>query len=235
MNLTQSLHREILSLRNPEKAVIYKNFHKIGNNGYAKDDEFFGLTVPQCRNLAQKYASLSLSEIDKILDSKIHEERYVAVLILAEQYERADQKQKKKIVDFYLKHAKRVNGWDFVDSTAPQILGEWLVNKDTKILSKLAKSSNLWERRIAIVATYAFIKRGEFQDTLRISEILLKDKHDLIHKAVGWMLREVGKRDEHVLEEFLKKHYQKMPRTMLRYSIERFTETKRKRYLEGKI
>ena len=157
-----------------------------------------------------------------------------ALFILIKQYEKADERKKKTIFDFYLKNTKNINNWDLVDLSAPKIIGDYLLEKPRNVLYRLVKSKNLWKRRIAILSTFAFIKNNEFDDTLKISEMLLSDKHDLIHKAVGWMLREVGKRDQKTEEKFLKKHYLRMPRTMLRYSIEKFDEKKRKFYLVKK-
>ena len=179
------------------------------------------------RKLAKKYSKLSLDEIDSLLNSLIHEYRLVALLILVDKY----NNDKKNIYDFYFKNVSRVNNWDLVDLTAPKIVGDYLSDKDRNVLYSLAKSPNLWEKRISIVSTFAFIRNNEFSDTLNISEILLNDKHDLIHKAVGWMLREVGKKDEKVLCSFLDKYSKLMPRTMLRYSIEKFSDEKKKYYM----
>lgn len=195
---------------------------------------FLGLSVPEQRNIARKHQNLPLHLIESLLNSRIHEERFTAIEILNFKYKKSSDKEKKKIVDFYLRHKKYINNWDLVDDSAPYILGNWLVDKDRDVLYKLAKSKTLWDRRIAIVSTFAFIKNNDFEDTLKISEILLGDKHDLIHKAVGWMLREIGKRDEKVLIDFLEKHASCMPRTTLRYSIERFDAKKRKVYLSKK-
>lgn len=231
----QSLKSSLAKAANPAKVATYKNFHKTQKGDYAEGDEFLGLTVPQLRLLAQKHHTLSFSDIDVLLASKIHEERYVAALVLVYKYERAEPQEKKRIVDFYLNNAQKFSGWDLVDSTAPSIVGNFLLDKDISILKNLAHSSNLWERRIAIISAYAFIKNNRFDETLTIAQLLLNDTHDLIHKAVGWMLREVGKRDQETLETFLKKHYRTMPRTMLRYSIERFPEKERRAYLKGDI
>ena len=196
---------------------------------------FYGVTVPEERRVAQKYRDTPLSELQKLLNHKVHECRLTALFILVDQYKRADNLEKKKIVLFYLKNAKRVNNWDLVDSSASYVLGDYLVNHSPaggkKILYKLAKSKNMWKRRIAIVATGSFIGAGEFRHTLAITSILLKDTEDLLHKACGWMLREVGKKDVKTLEVFLTRYASRMPRTMLRYAIERLSEQKRRRYL----
>ena|SRR3989338_2573347 len=229
------LKTELGLLANPEKAKFLAGFFKTGKGQYAEGDMFLGITVPQTRQVAGKYSSLALSDIKKLLKSKIHEHRLIALLVLVQQFNRADENQKVKIIDFYLASTKRINNWDLVDLSADKILGEYLYqapSKERKILRKLAKSKNLWERRIAVLSTFAFIKRNEFDDALEISKMLLEDPHDLIHKAVGWMLREIGKRNLAVEEKFLKKHCRKMPRTMLRYAIEKFPEKKRQLYLK---
>jgi len=231
-NERQKLESEIKKLKNPEKAKLYQRFFKTGKGEYGEGDVFLGLTVPQCRTIAKKYLNLPLKEISILLKSKIHEHRWLVSMIIGRQYKRTDEKGKKNIVDFYLQNAKRFNNWDLIDGTAPSILGDWLLDKDRSTLYQFACSSNLWERRISVMATFAFIKEGDFTDNFKIAEILLTDKHDLIHKAVGWMLREVGKRDLEAEEKFLKKHYRQMPRTMLRYAIEKFPEKKRGLYLD---
>ena len=225
------LIKDLRKLKNPQKAKIYRRFFKTGKGEYGEGDVFIGLTVPQQRELAKKYVNLSFPDVKKLLSNKIHEYRLTGFFILVYKYEKGNQKEKKKIVDYYLSNVQHANNWDLIDCVADKILGNYLLDKDKKILYKFANSDSLWERRIAIISTFEFIKNNEFDDTLRISEILLNDKHDLIHKAVGWMLREVGKRNQSVEEKFLKKHYKKMPRTMLRYAIERFDENKRKKYL----
>ena len=233
MMLTE-IKKEILSLSNPQKAKIYQRFFKTGKGEYGEGDIFLGITVPQSRKIAKKYADLKFNEITALLKSKIHEERIIALLILVNNYQKNEEKRK-NIFDFYLKSTKYINNWDLVDLTADKILGHYISNKTKDILCKLSKSENLWERRIAIVSTFHFIKNNQFDETLKISKLLLKDKHDLIHKAVGWMLREVGKRSQSTLKTFLRAHYKKMPRTMLRYAIERFSPEERKAYLFGTI
>lgn len=225
-----NLRREIRKIATSERAKVNQWFFKTGKGQYGEGDIFIGLTVPDSRKIAKKYQDLNFSEIKELLNSKIHEERLIALLLLVHLYG-TNKKLRKKIFDFYLKHTKRVNNWDLVDLSCPKIIGEWLKDKDRKILYKLAKSENLWEKRISIVSTYSFIKKKEFKDTLKISEILMKDDHDLIHKAVGWMLREVGKKNEKVLCKFLNKYSKIMPRTMLRYSIERLDKSKKEHYM----
>ena len=230
-----ALKYELKSLANPKQAKILQRFFKTKKGEYGEGDIFLGIKVPVQRKVAKKYYNLNFSQIQKLLDSKIHEHRMIALLILIDKCQKADDKNKKKIFEFYLKNSKNINNWDLVDLSAPKIVGNFLLKKDRKILSKLAKSKNLWEKRIAIVSTYSFIRNNQFEDTLKIARILLNDSHDLIHKAVGWMLREVGKKDEEILEGYLIRNYKKMPRTMLRYAIEKFEEDKRKSYLLGKI
>ncbi len=230
LNLFRS---EILSLKNPEKIQICQSFFKTGKGQYGEGDVFYGITVPQQRKLVQKYPDLSLSDIQSLLESKIHEERLSALLILVGQFQKSGPAKRKEIYDFYLRMAKRVNNWDLVDSSAEQIVGAFLDGKDKAVLEKIARSSNVWERRISIIATFYEIKNQNPAPTLKIAKLLLRDEHDLIHKAVGWMLREVGKRcSEESEEKFLDRHASSMPRTMLRYAIERFSPQKRKKYLE---
>ncbi|MBT3395051.1 DNA alkylation repair protein [archaeon] len=220
---------------NEEKAGIHSRFFKTGKGEYGEGSIFLGIPVPVLRNIAKKYQNLSLKDLQILLDDKIHTYRFIAVIILVEEYKKSDRKKKKEIYEFYLKNSKNINNWDLVDVSAPHIVGEYLYNQSRtiakKTLQQLAISENLWERRIAIVSTYHFIRQNRFGETIGVTQILLKDKHDLIHKACGWMLRELGKRDQEVLESFLDKYVDMMPRTMLRYSIERFEEEKRKYYL----
>lgn len=226
------LKKEIRKKANPQKAKLLQRFFKTGKGQYGEGDIFWGIMVPIQREIVKKYQDLSLRDIQKLLNSKIHEERLVALLILVSQFKKSDVKKRELIFNFYLKNDKNINNWDLVDLTAPNIVGQFLIDKNRKIIYKLAKSHDLWEKRIAVLSTFTFIKSHQFKDALRIAEILLKDKHDLIHKAVGWMLREIGKRNLVVEEEFLKEHYKNMPRTMLRYAIEKFSEKKRIKYLK---
>lgn len=221
------------TLADPEKAAILSRFFKTGKGQYGEGDIFLGVMVPGQRRIAKKYAALSLKDIRKLLASKVHEHRLVALIILVNQYKKGDEHDRDKIVDFYLRYSKYINNWDLVDLSAPNIPGEYLLNKDRAVLYRLARSKNLWERRIAIMSTFAFIRKNDFEDALRISALLLHDDHDLIHKAVGWMLREVGKRDFKAEEDFLKEHYRVMPRTMLRYAVERFDQTKKRLFMNG--
>jgi len=222
---------DLSELRDSEKAKKLSWFFKTGKGQYGEGDVFWGITVPEQRKIARRHTNLSLSALEKLLNSKIHEHRLTALLILILKYQKADYSGKDKIFSFYLNNTKKINSWDLVDLSAPKIVGDYLFSKDTSILFKLAKSCNLWERRIAILSTFKFIANNEFKDALSISEILLNDTHDLIHKAVGWALREIGKRDRGIEEEFLRKYYLEMPRTMLRYAIEKFGEKERKFYL----
>ncbi len=230
--MLSNIIEEMQSKANPEKAKVYQRFFKTGKGEYGEGDIFIGLTVPEQRSLAKKYADLQFSEVKKLLSSKVHEYRLTGFLILVYKFEKADEKEKKEIIDFYLKNIQYANNWDLIDCVADKILGKYLIGKDKKILYEFAESGNLWKKRIAIISTFEFIKNNRFEDTLKISEILLKDSHDLIHKSVGWMLREIGKRDIKKEEEFLRKNYKKMPRTMLRYAIERFDENKKFFYMK---
>lgn len=234
------LRQDLNKLKNPQKAKDYQWFFKTGPGEYGAGDIFLGLNSAQVKIVAKKYINSSFNDLQQLLNSKIHEERMCALRILAGQYKQIKKKKDKndeelkKIFDFYKKNAKKINNWDLVDTSAPYIIGDYLLNKDRKILYKFARSRNLWEKRIAIISTMIFIDHYNFKDTLKISEILLKDQHDLIHKAVGWMLRELGKRDKKVLCQFLNKYTLHMPRTMLRYAIEKFPEKERKFYLNKK-
>ena len=229
--MPSQLKEDLLRLKNQTRAKILSRFFKTGKGQYGQGDIFLAITVPQQRIIAIKYRDISLPALQELLLSEIHEFRFTALLILIHKFNEADNKKKKEIVDFYIKNTKYINNWDLVDVSADKILGNYLLQKDRKILYKLSHSENLWERRIAIIATYTFIKINSSEDTLKIAEILLYDKHDLIQKAVGWMLREVGKIDVNIEKEFLNKYYKKMPRTTLRYAIERFNENTRKFYL----
>ena len=212
----EQVRRELQSLADAKKASMVKRFFKTRPGQYGEGDVFLGIKVPQSREIAKKYISLPFNQVKILLDSNIHEERLVALLILVRKYAHGSDKEKSHIVRFYLDNLRQINNWDLVDLSAPNILGSFLMESDKSLLYKLAKSDNIWERRIAILATMQFIRNCEFSDTLKLASMLLHDDHDLIHKAVGWMLREVGKRDVGVLEKFLAKHCRTMPRTMLR-------------------
>lgn len=233
--MLNKLKKELMKKANPIGAEKAQRFFKTGKGEYGDGDVFLGLTTPEEKEIVKKYFALCLDDIQKLLNDKIHEFRYAGISILVDKYEKALKEEKQKLVNFYLKNTRNINNWDLVDISAPHLIGDFLIDENKDILYKLAKSENLWERRIAIVSTFAFIRKGEFADTFAIAEMLLEDKHDLIHKAVGWMIREIGKRNQNALENFLKKHIKFMPRTMLRYAIEKFDEKKRKRYLKGEI
>ena len=226
------LRDEMRNLADFEKANLLQRFFKTGKGEYGEGDIFLGVMVPNTRKVAKKYVDLSLSEIKKILYSKIHEERLCSLLILVEKFSKSSEVERKEIFSFYVENARQINNWDLVDLSAPKIVGAYLLNKPRKILYKLAQSKNLWEKRISILSTFACIKEKDYTDSFKIAEILMNDEHDLIHKAVGWMLREIGKRSLKDEIAFLNKYYKKLPRTMLRYAIERFPEEKRRFYLK---
>lgn len=229
--MLSQLIKDFQSLKNPAKAKILQGFFKTGKGQYGEGDIFLGIVVPELRKLAKKYPNLTLEEIQTLLNSNIHEHRLTALFVLINQYKKSEQKNKQLIFNFYLHNTKNINNWDLVDLSAPNIIGNYLLNKDHSILYQLANSKHLWEKRISILATFEFIRNNQFQDTINLSQILLNDEHDLIHKSVGWMLRELGKRNQPELEKFLQKNHKIMPRTMLRYAIEKFPEEKRKYYL----
>lgn len=277
MSKVNELKGELKKAGGPERAKASQRYFKTGKGQYGFGDVFLGVSVPVQRAIAKKYRDLQLAEVEKLLQSKIHEERLTASIILVDQFKKADDETKKAIYEFYLLNTRYINNWDIIDGSAGYIVGEYLVDKDKSVLTKLAKSDSIWERRIAIISTFAYITRGDPGETLKIAAILVRDDHDLIQKAVGWMLREVGKRcgvdhqtkrasslavpggthrrlttprlpsslpsrtssssgdlsGQDILEDFLKKHYKTMPRTMLRYAIERFPEAKRQAYLKG--
>lgn len=227
--------KELKKEASPVQAAILQRFFKTAKGQYGAGDVFWGIKVPQTRKIALRHLSLDQKDISQLLKSKIHEFRLAALLILVAKYQRAEARiEKRKIVAFYLKHTKHINNWDLVDLSVAKILGDYLLweEKKTGILDNLAKSKNLWERRMAMIATYAFIQKGRAEEALTMAERLLKDEHDLMHKAVGWMLREVGKRvSRKKLTGFLDKHVKIMPRTTLRYALEHFTPSERESYL----
>ena len=227
------IKRNLEEKSNPEKAKILQRFFKTGKGQYGEGDIFIGVTVPEIRKTANEYKNLKFAEIQKLLNSKIHEHRVAGLIILVKQFKKGSEQEKCKVFDFYIKNFKCVNNWDLVDLSSHHIIGIYLLDhpEKTSLLYKWATSKNLWERRIAIISTFEFIRKNKFEESLKLAEILLNDKHDLIHKAVGWMLREIGKRDQQAEEMFLEKYYKKMPRTMLRYAIEKFAPEKRKYYM----
>ena len=234
-----AVHQKIIAhlndLSDSEIAEHSQRFFKTGKGEYGYRDKFLGIRVPVLRKTAKLFQDISVTEIQKILKSEYHEVRLLSLLIMVGQYSKADKNKKEKIYNLYIKNTKYVNNWDLVDSSAHYIIGPWLIDKDRSILYEFVNSKSLWERRISIMSTFYFIKNGEFGDTLKLSEILINDSEDLIHKAVGWMLREVGSRNQEVEERFLKQHYNQMPRTMLRYSIEKFSKGRRHQYLKGEV
>jgi len=234
MTAKARLRRDLRNVSTRARARASERFFKTGPGEYGEGDRFLGATVPDLRKLSVKYEALSLKDLSSLLKSRWHEERLLALLILVRQYERGAQPARNAIHKLYLGHTKYINNWDLVDASADAIVGAHLDEGDRALLHKLAQSRSVWERRIAILASLHYIKKGEYDDTLTITELLLRDEHDLIHKAVGWMLREIGKRDQAVEERFLKTHAARMPRTMLRYAIERFPEPLRRRYLNAR-
>jgi len=230
-----AIQRELESLGDASRAANLQRFFKTGPGEYAAGDRFRGMRVPVLRGLAKKYQDLPLAEAEGLLRSPFHEDRLLALFVLIRQYYRGGQGVRDKIHRFYLEHTRLVNNWDLVDASAPHLLGHYLADRKKDILTRLAVSGNLWERRMAVLATFYFIKEKEFAESLRIARLLLEDPEDLIHKAVGWMLREVEKRENAVAEGFLQKHYRHMPRTMLRYAIERLPEARRQAYLQGTV
>jgi 3-methyladenine DNA glycosylase AlkD len=234
MTVLRDLTEELRGLADPEKARVLQRFFKTGPGEYAEGDRFLGIVVPQCRAVAKKYGDLSRPETIALLTSPFHEERLVALLILIDQFRKGSAATKEEIYRLYLAHTAHINNWDLVDLSAEYLVGAYLDDRPKEPLFALARSESLWERRIAILATFHFIKKGRYDETLAMARILLHDPHDLIRKAVGWLLREVGKRCSREAEEaFLRQHCREMPRTMLRYAIERFTREERKQYMTG--
>jgi 3-methyladenine DNA glycosylase AlkD len=231
----KALRKELYGLANPADAKFLQGFFKTGPGQYGEGDKFLGLRVPALRKLARNYAELSRDDVLKMLASPWHEERLLALVIMVGAYESGDVAERRLVHRDYLANTRYINNWDLVDASAGGIVGAHLEAGNISLLARLARSKDMWERRIAIVSTFYFIKRGELGPTLIIAELLLRDSHDLIHKSVGWMLREVGKRDRKVLDGFLREHYHGMPRTMLRYAIERHPEAIRRKYLAGSM
>jgi 3-methyladenine DNA glycosylase AlkD len=236
-----TLGSELRTLASPKRARMLSGYFKTGKGEYGEGDVFLGVTVPEIRKIAKKYHDMPLPEVAALLRGGIHEERLATLLILVEKYKKAgrfprdeaERGKQKRIFDFYLANTRGINNWDLIDLSTPEIISDYLLEHEEErpVLYRLARSSIIWERRMAIMGTFRLIKAGEFGDATKIAEMLLKDEHDLIHKAVGWMLREIGKRDQAAEERFLKKHCKTMPRTMLRYAIEKFDAKKREFYM----
>jgi len=222
---------QLLAFGSPQKAADSLRFFKTGKGEYGEGDQFIGCTVPETRSVAKACKKIPLEEVNILLDDPYHECRFCALVILTERFKKAEEEERKEIFQFYLDNRRRVNNWDLVDISAYNIVGEWLVDKERSLLYRLAASENLWEQRIAVVSTLAFIRKHDFDDTLKLSAMFLTHRHDLMHKACGWMLREAGKRDEKVLTGFLDLHCTRMPRTMLRYAIERLSPDQKRSYM----
>jgi len=231
--IVRDIRRKLQQLGSKDKARVLQRFFKTGPGEYGEGDVFIGVRVPDLRKLVKEYQDITIKEVMQLLRSSIHEERLFALLILVSKYSKGNETVKKRIYELYLQNTKFINSWDLVDGSAQHIVGAFLMDKSKEPIYRLAKSNSLWERRIAILSTFHFIKHDNYSETLKISKILLTDEQDLIHKAVGWMLREIGKRHISTEEIFLKKYYKRMPRTMLRYAIEKFPESKRKKCLRG--
>ena len=231
----QTIRSALRELADDAIAAHSRRFFKTGPGEYGEGDRFLGIRVPPLRRLSKTHRDLGMDGTRTLLTSAYHEERLLALFILVLRFQRAEDTERRRLYRLYLDHTRWINNWDLVDASAEHILGGYLWNRDRGPLVRLARSDLIWERRMAVMGTFHFIKRHQFDDTLRIAGLLLADPHDLIHKAVGWMLREVGNRDRPSEERFLKRHYQEMPRTMLRYAIEKFPEAKRQRYLRGDI
>lgn len=230
-NAARKLCGELDSAGDPERARHLQRFFRTGPGEYGEGDRFLGLRVPEVRAIARRHPELSLPDVADVLASPWHEHRQAALFVLADRYRRVEPAEREAIASFYLDHLDAVNSWDLVDGSAPPILGAHLLDRDRAVLYELAASGHLWRQRVAVLATFAFIRAGQFEDTLRLAELLRDHPHDLIHKAVGWMLREIGKRDRAAEERFLDRHAARMPRTMLRYAIEKFEPDRRSSYL----
>ncbi|SIM85803.1 DNA alkylation repair protein [Micromonospora cremea] len=234
MAANADVRHELASLADPRRAEGSSRFLQMMPGGYGEGDRAIGVSVPDQRRVAARYwRGLSLAETAELLSSSVHEERLTSLFILVRKFAKGDEEERGRIFRLILANTGRINNWDLVDSSAPYIVGPWLIDKDRSILDRLAESSLVWDRRIAIMATFAFIRAGDFHWTFRLSERLLRDPHDLVQKAVGWMLREVGNRDRAAEEEFLARRYRAMPRIMLRYAIEKFEPQRRREYLTG--
>jgi 3-methyladenine DNA glycosylase AlkD len=230
-----ALKRDLKSASTPERAAGAARYFKTGIGEYGEGDVFIGVTVPDLRRVARQYKALSLDELEKLLAAREHEFRVAALLILVAQYERGNESTQKAILDLYLRNTRFINNWDLVDASCREIVGSHVRTRSKALLTRLAKSRSIWERRIAMISTMPLIRDGDVDEPLRIAEMLLDDRHDLIHKAIGWVLRVVGDRDRAALLGFLKQHYERVPRTALRYAIEHFSAEERKNLLAGQF
>jgi 3-methyladenine DNA glycosylase AlkD len=231
----KEIRSDLKRLTDKDRAVILQRFFKTGPGEYGEGDKFIGIRVPDIRKIASKYRSAPRRDVLRLLNSAIHEERLLAIMLLVRAFSEGDEEKQKEIYALYLENTGFINSWDLVDVSAEHIVGAYLFNKSRKPLYALVRSDLLWDRRISVMSTFHFIRRNEFDETMKIAKILISDSEDLIQKAVGWMLREVGKRHLETEEAFLKAHYRNMPRTMLRYAIEKFPESKRQRYVKGMV
>lgn len=234
-NDVHEIQARLRKLGNKQRAEISRGFFKTGPGEYGEGDVFLGIRVPDLRKLSKEYQDIPFEAAGQLLGSAIHEERLLALFMLVLMYSKGGETIRKRIHKLYLNNTQFINNWDLVDSSAEHIVGAFLLNKNKKPLYRLARSKDLWERRISVLSTFHYIKRNDFTETLKISKMLISDSEDLIHKAVGWMLRELGNRSLKSEEKFLKQHYKKMPRTMLRYAIEKFSASKREKYLKGMV
>jgi 3-methyladenine DNA glycosylase AlkD len=230
--MLQEVKKELRTYASAEDAVILQRFFKTAPGEYGEGDIFLGVKVPSIRKTAAKYSSFPLNQLKELISSPYHEERLLALIILTKQFNKSNEEEKKKIVEFYLKNRKYINNWDLIDLSAPYILGPYFYDKDKSVLFDLIHNGNMWDKRIAVLAAFYFIKQNDFYTSLEFITQLLDDRRDLINKACGWMLREIGKRDLKTEEEFLNKYYKIMPRTMLRYAIEKFPDEKRREYMK---
>ncbi|MEV1142153.1 DNA alkylation repair protein [Micromonospora sp. NPDC049799] len=236
MATTADVRHDLASLADPRRAEAVSRFLQMTPGGYGEGDRAIGVSVPEQRRVAARYwRDLSLADTAKLLTGSVHEERLTSIFILVRKFAKADEEERGRIFSLVLAHTGHIDNWDLVDSSAPYIVGPWLVDKDRSVLDRLAGSSRVWDRRIAVMATFAFIRAGDFDWTFRLGDRLLRDPHDLVQKAVGWMLREVGNRDRAAEEEFLAPRYRVMPRVMLRYAIEKFDPQRRQEYLSGVV
>ena len=233
--MLEPLRAQLQMMADPLVAEHSQRFFKTGPGQYGEGDIFLGIRVPVLRRVAREYRELDLDQVEELLQSSLHEHRQIALFILVDQFKRGVRSHRHKVHALYSRNIVHVNNWDLVDPSAEHIVGAWLNDQSRSLLYRMARAQSLWERRIAVMATFHYIKQGHFTDTLRICQLLLNDREDLIHKASGWMLREVAKRDPATAEAFLGAHYHAMPRTMLRYAIEKFPEDKRQAYLKGRV